>query len=162
MVLIPIGKIEVLKSATHTWGAHSGFLSGLSLFEGGYSRALVGIQYTMLPLRILIRSVLMPCEVSALEPYYKGHFQTLRSVVSEQHKGTSVKDLEPEPQPSAADVEERKRSIVKAFMSAQLGDEKAHLAQLLQQHGVLVKGGAEEGRKLLEALIEWKNNEKLS
>jgi hypothetical protein len=43
--------------------------------------------------------------------------------------------------------------LLHGWQAAQLGDERAHLAQLLQQHGVLVKGGAEEGRKLLEALV---------
>lgn len=56
-------------------------------------------------------------------------------------------------------VEERKHRAVKAYLERQLanGDqEKAVLAQLLQQHSVLVKGGPQEASLLMDALMAWR------
>jgi hypothetical protein len=46
-------------------------------------------------------------------------------------------------------VEARKRSAVNQYLAG----ERAVLAQLLQAHGVLVKGGQEQAQQLLEALL---------
>mmetsp|Transcript_26119 Transcript_26119/g.57078 ORF Transcript_26119/g.57078 Transcript_26119/m.57078 type:complete len:113 (+) Transcript_26119:39-377(+) len=55
-------------------------------------------------------------------------------------------------------VAERKRQAVKSYMATQLGEDKAALAQLLQRHGVVVKGGPAEAQALLDALLVWKRS----
>ena len=41
-------------------------------------------------------------------------------------------------------------------MDAQLGVERASLVRILGSHGAVCKGGPEEAKKLLEALLAWK------
>ena len=42
---------------------------------------------------------------------------------------------------------------MQAWLDKQVGAEKLHLAKLLQQHGVIVRGGQEQGQKLMDALL---------
>ena len=44
------------------------------------------------------------------------------------------------------------RSVMK-WMEHRVGAEKLHLAKLLQEHNVIVRGGAEQGQKLMDALL---------
>ncbi|KAJ9527558.1 hypothetical protein QJQ45_025832 [Haematococcus lacustris] len=57
----------------------------------------------------------------------------------------------------APDVEQRKQAMLRQYIEQQMGgSEKAELAQLLQLHGVVVKGGAQQAQELLDALMAWK------
>jgi len=54
------------------------------------------------------------------------------------------------------ELKARQSRSVQAWLDKQVGAEKLHLAKLLQQHGVIVRGGQEQGQKLMEALLAWK------
>lgn len=55
------------------------------------------------------------------------------------------------------DLEERKqRALRQHALDTGLGTGKAELARLLAEHGVICKGGPEDARKLLDALMKWK------
>jgi len=44
-------------------------------------------------------------------------------------------------------------------MEAQVGAEKVAVAQILKDHNVLVRGGPEQGTKLMDALVAWKQGQ---
>ncbi|KAL0048033.1 hypothetical protein WJX82_006159 [Trebouxia sp. C0006] len=55
------------------------------------------------------------------------------------------------------ELTQRKSSAVRAWMEGQVGRDKVQVAQILKDHNVLVRGGPEQGSKLMEALVAWKN-----
>ncbi|KAK9901993.1 hypothetical protein WJX75_000523 [Coccomyxa subellipsoidea] len=54
------------------------------------------------------------------------------------------------------EMRQRKNKAVKIWLEHQVGKEKLDVVQILQAHHVIVRGGPEEGTKLINALIEWK------
>ncbi|KAG2441266.1 hypothetical protein HYH02_010109 [Chlamydomonas schloesseri] len=66
------------------------------------------------------------------------------------------------PEESKEELEARKRRSVKAYLEEQFGrddPDRSSLAVLLQQHGVVVKGGHAEAVRLIEALVAWKRGD---
>ncbi|PNW76778.1 hypothetical protein CHLRE_11g475800v5 [Chlamydomonas reinhardtii] len=60
------------------------------------------------------------------------------------------------PEETKEELEARKRRSVKAYLEDEFGrndPERSSLAVLLQQHGVVVKGGHTEAVRLIEALV---------
>ncbi|CAL8466171.1 g5707 [Coccomyxa elongata] len=60
---------------------------------------------------------------------------------------------------SEEEMRQRKNKAVKAWLEHQVGREKLDVVQILQAHHVIVRGGPEEGNKLIKALLEWKQRE---
>ncbi|KAK9804230.1 hypothetical protein WJX72_002405 [[Myrmecia] bisecta] len=54
------------------------------------------------------------------------------------------------------EIKERQSKAVRSWMEQRMGREKVALVQILQQHNVIVRGGQEEGLKLVDALLHWK------
>ncbi|EIE21242.1 hypothetical protein COCSUDRAFT_57146 [Coccomyxa subellipsoidea C-169] len=54
------------------------------------------------------------------------------------------------------EMRQRKNKAVKAWLEHQVGGEKLDVVQILQSHHVIVRGGPEEGTRLIDALLEWK------
>ncbi|CAL5228538.1 g11692 [Coccomyxa viridis] len=80
-----------------------------------------------------------------------------------QHEMQSgLPDIMPEtdegggPSLSEEEMKQRKTKAVMSWLEDKMGRDKLDVAKLLQRHNVIVRGGAEEGRKLLDALVEWK------
>ncbi|KAG2423841.1 hypothetical protein HXX76_015001 [Chlamydomonas incerta] len=66
------------------------------------------------------------------------------------------------PEETKEELEARKRRTVKAYLEEQFGrddTERSSLAVLLQQHGVVVKGGQADAVRLIEALVAWKRGD---
>lgn len=51
------------------------------------------------------------------------------------------------------DVKARQSKSVMKWLEHRVGAEKLQLAKLLQEHNVIVRGGAEQGQKLMDALL---------
>lgn len=51
------------------------------------------------------------------------------------------------------DVKARQSRAAHAWMEQRVGADKLRLAKLLQEHNVIVRGGAEQGQKLMDALL---------
>ncbi|KAL0024130.1 hypothetical protein WJX77_000599 [Trebouxia sp. C0004] len=55
------------------------------------------------------------------------------------------------------ELTQRKSFAVRAWLEGKVGRDKVEVAQILKDHNVLVRGGPEQGSKLMEALVAWKN-----
>ncbi|KAL3151852.1 hypothetical protein ABBQ38_012817 [Trebouxia sp. C0009 RCD-2024] len=73
----------------------------------------------------------------------------LKDVVQDEGPGAGRSSTEDE-------LKQRKSSVVRAWMETQVGADKVEVAQILKDHGALVRGGPEQGQKLMEALVAWK------
>lgn len=55
-----------------------------------------------------------------------------------------------------AELNARRKQVVKGYLDAQLGVERASLVRILGSHGAVCKGGAEQAHALMDALLAWK------
>ncbi|CAK0786048.1 hypothetical protein CVIRNUC_009261 [Coccomyxa viridis] len=85
---------------------------------------------------------------------------TTSAAQEEMHSG--LPDVMPEtdegggPPVSEEEMKRRKNKAVMSWLEEQMGQDRMDAARLLQQHNVIVRGGPQEGKKLLDALVGWK------
>ncbi|BDA51049.1 hypothetical protein COCOBI_17-2690 [Coccomyxa sp. Obi] len=88
------------------------------------------------------------------DSYAQQEFENgLPEIRPEFEDGSTSRDI------SEEEMRQRKNKAVKAWLEHQVGKEKLDVVQILQAHHVIVRGGPEEGNKLISALLEWKQRE---
>lgn len=98
----------------------------------------------------LSRKCLSPC---GLREAHTGIGQIHQSQDSGQPLGDESQDATTE-----AELRDRQSRAITSWMESRLGTDKVRLAKLLQQNNCVVRGGVEEGQKLMDALMAWKSD----
>ncbi|KAK9840753.1 hypothetical protein WJX81_002357 [Elliptochloris bilobata] len=92
-----------------------------------------------------------------LQDSLNGLSPSCQSVRGEAQQGLPEPLTEEEQSEShKAEVTRRKGAVVRAWLEDRLGAEQVALVKILQSFGVVVRGGPEDGKKLVTALLEWK------